>query len=121
MIVLVKLFGIVVVVFGVIFLLKPDVIRPYMDFWTKGKRIYTAAVLNLIIGIILLLAASQCRLAWLIALIGIWGIIKGVILFVLGPEKLKSRIEWWKGRPVGILRLAALLCLAIGALIIYAA
>ena len=120
MVVLVKFFGIVIVAVGAIFLLKPDAMNPYMNFWIKGKRIYGGGVLSTIFGIIFLLAASQCRLAWIVAIVGIWGIIKGILLFVLGPEKLKSWIDWWKGRPVGALRLLALLALAIGALIIYA-
>jgi len=121
MLILVRLFGIVMVAFGVIYLISPQATKKYMAFWTKGRRIYTGGGLSILIGIILLLAASQCRLVWFVILIGIWALIKGIVLLVLGPEKLKSRINWWTERPVGVLRLLSLLVLAIGVLLIYSA
>lgn len=84
MVILVRLLGILVAGFGVIYLLNPNIIKPYMAFWIVGKRLYMGAILSLLIGIILLLAASQCAVTWFVALFGILGIIKGVVLFVLG-------------------------------------
>ena len=121
MVILVKLLAIVVMVFGVIYLLKPNIIKPYMAFWTIGKRIYMGAILSLVIGIILLLAASQCAVTWFIAAFGILGIIKGIVLFVLGPEKTISMLKWWEEKPVAFLRLHALVAIIIGALLIYSA
>lgn len=121
MLILVKLFGIVLVALGVIFLINPEVIKKYAAFWTKGKRIYMGGILSLLIGIIFLLVASQTRLTWFVALFGILALIKGILLFVLGPAKIIAMINWWQARPPLVLRLYAFLVLALGVLLIYSA
>ena len=121
MILLIKLLGIAILVLGVTYLLSPDTMKQYAAFWTRGKRMHTGAALSTLIGIILLLAASQCAVSWIIALFGIMSIIKGIVLFVLGPEKAKARLTRWAEKPIAVLRMFAVLAIIIGALLIYAA
>lgn len=117
--ILVKLFGIIMVAFGGIFLTSPEVIKKYMIFWTKGRRVYAGGGLSILVGIVLLLAAFQCRVAWFVTIIGIWALIKGILLFILGPERFTSIINWWAARSPVVLRIIALLVLIFGALFIY--
>lgn len=121
MVMLVKFLGTIIVVFGVVYLLNPNIIKPYIAFWKRGKRLYMGGALSLLIGIILLLAAPQCRINWFIAAFGILALIKGVALLVIKQEKAVSMINWWAERPVGFLRGHALFALAVGALLIYCA
>ena len=121
MVILVKLFGIVMVVFGVIYLISPDVMKKYIAFWAKGKRIYAGGILSILIGIIFFLAASQCKLVWFVILISIVSLIKGIVLLALGPEKWTSKINWWIARPPAIIRLLSLVAIAFGILLIYSA
>lgn len=121
MVILVKFLGIVIIVFGVVYLLNPNIIKAYMAFWKKAKRIYIGGVLSLLIGIIFLLAASQCAVRWFVTLFGILAIIKGVVLFVLSQEKAISMLNWWSERPIAFLRGHALFALVIGALLIFCA
>ena len=121
MVIFVKLLGIIIVAFGVAYLVNPNIMKPYMAFWKKGKRLYMGAALSLLIGIIFLLAASQTRIGWFIALFGILALAKGIWLLVTPAEKLISMLEWWAKRPVAFLRVHALFAIAIGALLIYCA
>lgn len=121
MLILVRLFGIVTVVFGLIYLVRPHALKPYLAFWTKGRRVYIGGVLSILIGIIMLLAASRCRLAWFVVLIGICALIKGIPLLAFKRGKLTSYINWWVTRSLTFLRLVALITIAIGALLIYSA
>ena len=121
MVILVKLFAIAIVVLGVVFLLSPKAIKQYMNFWAKGKNYYLAGILSILFSIVFLLAASQCKLPLVVAVLGIWSLIKGIVILVRGPEKLKSMIDWWMKRPIGVLRLTGFLALAIGVLLIYSA
>lgn len=121
MVTLVRLFGIVIVVLGMVFLLNPKAMKEYISFWTKGKRIYGGGILSLLVSIIFLLAASQCRLAWFVVMLGILALIKGVVLLGLGPERLRFRFTWWQERSDIFLRLYSLLPIIIGILLIYSA
>jgi uncharacterized protein YjeT (DUF2065 family) len=121
MILLIKLLGIVILVLGVIYLIYPDTMKQYAAFWTKGKRIYSGAALSTLIGIIMLLNATQCAVSWIIALFGIISIVKGIVLFVLGPEKAKTRLNRLVEKPVATLRALAVLVMIVGILLIYAA
>ena len=119
MLILVRLFGIVIVGMGVTFLLGPKLYRQYMAFWEQGRRLYVGGILSILIGVILLLAASGCRLVGFILTLGILCLVKGIILLTLGREKMKSMLRWWQERPLLVLRLIALIAIAFGALLLY--
>lgn len=121
MVILVRVLGILIAAVGIIFLINPNAMKKYIAFWVKGKRLYKGGILSILIGIILLLASPQCKLVWFVVLIGIWSLIKGVILLALGPEKWASTINWWTTRPPVALRLLSLVAIAFGILLIYSA
>ena len=118
MVIFVKLFGIIIVAFGVAYLLNPNIIKQYMAFWKRGKRMYMGGALSLLIGIIFLLAASQCRWRGFIVAFGILALVKGIWLLVTPPEKMVSMMNWWTERPIAFLRVHALFAIALGALLI---
>lgn len=119
MVILVKLFGVIIVVAGVIFLINPKALKQYISFWKQQKRLQIGGVVAILFGIIFLIAASQCRVAWLITILGIWSIIKGVLLFAVSQKKLYAYLDWWTGKPNSVIRFIGVIALAIGALIIY--
>jgi len=119
MVVLVKLIGIFIVIVGIIFLVSPKTMRRFMVFWEKGKRVYIGCMLRILIGIIFLLAASQCRLIGVIVTLGILFIITGSIIFIIGLDRTKIILKWWYGRSLLVLRLIALIPIAVGVLILY--
>ena len=119
MLILIKLLGIIIIAFGIIYLVNPGVMRKYIMFWAKGSRIYIGGVLNILISIILLLAASRCKLVWFVILVGLASLAEGIILLMSGPKKWVSMINWWAGRPSGVLRILGLLVLAIGVALLY--
>ncbi len=120
MLILVRLIGIVIVGMGVTFLLSPKLYRRYMAFWEQGRRLYSGGILSILIGVVLLLAASGCKLVGVILTLGILCLVKGIML-TLGQEKMKSMLKWWQGRSLLALRLIALIAIAFGALLLYSA
>jgi len=120
MLIAVRLIGVAIVGMGVAFLLKPKLYKQYMAFWQPGKRLYLGAILAILIGVVLLLAATQCRLVGFILALGILSLVEGIML-MLKQEKMKSMFKWWQGRPLLLLRFMGLVVLAIGALLIYSA
>jgi len=121
MVVFVKLFGVLCVIMGVIFAIKPKAFDDYISFWKKIKNLRIGGVVSILFGFIFLTAAPQCDLAGLITVLGIWAIIKGVLLLTLKPEKLYAYIDWWVKKIGSYTRVLSAIIIAFGALILYAA
>lgn len=121
MIIFVKLFGIVMIVMGSIFLMNPKALKQYISFWKQEKRLRVGGIVAILFGIVFLIAAPQCRMAWPIAVLGIWSIIKGALLLTLGQKKIYAYFDWWLDKSISVSRFLGLIALALGALIIYSA
>jgi len=119
--IVVKIVGIVFVFVGIVYLLKPGVLKSFIEFFKKGKRIYFVGLLRFVLAVIFLLAANQCERTWVIIVFGILFMISGLLVFTLGAKRLNSILDWWQRQSSVLLRLMALIALAIGAVIIYCA
>jgi uncharacterized protein YjeT (DUF2065 family) len=119
MIILVKFIGIFMACMGVTILLNPGFMKKMIAFWRQGKRAYIGGLLRILFGLIFLSSASQARFPALITGLGIFLLIAGIFIFVLGLEKMKAMLGWWDKKPLSVLRLMGLLVFAIGILIIY--
>jgi len=118
---LIRLLGAVVVVMGLIFGIKPEVFQKYVKFWNSRKRIVIGGIISFLFGVVFLLSASRCRVPAVITILGIWAIIKGIILFVLKERRLSTYLEWWSKKPLSVMRLIGIISLAFGILIIWCA
>lgn len=119
--VVIKIIGAVLVLLAVLYLIKPDVTKGIIGFFKKGKRLYLTGLLRLALAVIFLLAARECRTPAVIIVLGILFLLGGLLIFVLGPEKLRPMLEWFQRQSPILLRALGLISLAIGAVIIYAA
>ena len=119
--IVVKIVGIVVVFIGIVYLLKPGVLKSFIGFFKKGKRIYFVGLIRFVLAVIFLLAANQCRTAWVIIVFGILFMISGLLIFMLGAKRVKSILDWWQRQSSLLLRLMGVIALAVGAVIIYSA
>lgn len=119
--IIVKIVGIVIVLIGIVYLLKPGILKQLMEFIKKGKRIYFAAVIRFTLAIIFLLGASECYQKWIIATFGILFLISGLLILILGPEKIRQILDWYDKQPVLIFRVIAAIVLTCGAVIVYSA
>jgi uncharacterized protein YjeT (DUF2065 family) len=119
--IIVKIVGIGIVLIGIVYLLKPGVLKRLMEFIKKGKRVYFAAVIRFILAIIFLLGAGECYQQWIIATFGILFLISGLLIIILGPERIRQIFEWYQNQPIVIFRVIAVIVLACGAVIVYSA
>ena len=117
----VKIVGIVFVFIGILYLLKPGVLKSFVEFFKKGRRIYFVGLIRFVLAVIFLLAANQCKRVWVIIVFGILFMISGLLVFMLGTKRLKSILDWWQKQSLLLLRLVAVIILAMGAVIIYSA
>jgi len=118
---LVILIGVVVGFIGIVFLVDPNRMKRCIAYCSQGKRMYGIGVLRLCVGILLLLAASQCKFPLFVALMGILAIIGSMLIFSMRLEKTKSILNWWGQRPLLVLRILSIIVVAIGILVIRSA
>ena len=119
MFLLARLIGIISLGAGLIFLLNPATMKKLLSYMLKGKRIYGIGVARIIAGLILLMAASQCRVIWAVIVLGILPLAGGIIIFILGIDKCKDMTKKWQAKSRKILRLVSFAPIIFGLLILY--
>ena len=119
MLFVISFIAIFIAAMGLGFMLNPGMLKQVVAFFGKGKRIYLAGILRLLIGVTLLTAALECQRPMVIIVFGILFIIGGVVIFALGLEKAKSILARWEKKPALVARLIGLLVFVVGALIGY--
>ena len=117
----IKIIGIVFVAIGVVYILKPSVMKRLFEFFKKGNRLYVAVPIRLGLAVVFLMGARECRQFWVIFVLGIILLISGILVLVLGPKKLVPIIEWFQGQSEILQRFVALIVLAVGVVIIISA
>ncbi len=119
--VVIKIIGIIIVVVGIAYLVRPGIMKWLMEFFKKGSNIYLGGLLRLALAVVFLLAATSCKKTWIIIVLGILFLFGGILVLILGPKRITPILEWWLKKPNWILQVLALLTVAFGVLIIYAA
>ena len=71
MLILAKLIGIMIISLGIAASLKPELLKQFIAFWTKEKRLYLAGILRIAFGFIILMAAPEAKLFWVVVLFGL--------------------------------------------------
>ena len=119
--IVVQIMGIVILLIAILFLIKPDIMKRMVEFLKQGKRIYFIGIIRLAVAIVFLLAARECDITWVILTFGIIFLISGLLIFMLGPRKVKPMLDWFGSKSALFLRIMAVIVLAVGGVIIYSA
>jgi len=119
--IIIKALGIVFIGMGIVYILKPEILKNLMLFFKKGRRLYFSGLLRFALAVIFLLGARECDITWLITAFGVIFLLSGLLVFTLGLEKLKTIIDWYQTQPILLLRVIALIALVVGAVVVYAA
>ena len=121
MAVIVKGLGYLWMFMGAIFLINPALIKKYIVFWLKGSRGFVGAIIAMIFGVLLIVAASDCVISWPARLLGVLALIKGVVILAYGPRRFISKsADWFQGQGI-IIRLMPLIPIGLGILLILSA
>jgi len=114
MILLLKILSLTYAGIGVLFALKPDHFRKYIMFWRREKMLRWGSLAAFFLGIFLLSYAAQCQMPAFSYVLGTLCLVKSVLLFVLGAERINKIFDWWETQPARVLRMAGLLVVAVG-------
>ena len=117
----IKSLGMLFALMGIAYLLRPDIIKKLMGFFKKGKRIYFPGLIRFALAVVFFVAARECRYPWIIFASGLIFLVGGLLIFLLGPEKIRRILEWYQEQPTLIFRIIALIVLLFGVIIILSA
>jgi uncharacterized protein YjeT (DUF2065 family) len=120
-VIVIKSLGILFVLIGIVYLLKPDILKMLMSFFKKGKRIYIAGLVRFALAVVFLLAATACRQPTIIGAFGVLFLLSGLLIFVLGPEMIRRIFDWYEEQPTLVFRIIASVVIAVGAIVIFSA
>ena len=119
MAIVVSILGALIALIGVVGITQPQRLISLVEHWNGPSQFTFAVVIRVVLGVVLLVAAPECRLPTVVRVIGWITIVAALSILIIGRARLDSFIAWWLGRP-GLLRLSAILSIAFGVLLIYA-
>jgi len=113
-------FSLLILALGAVGLVSPSrVVRIARSFATPAG-LYFAAVVRVIMGLALLLAAPDSGAPDLLRVLGVVAIAAGVITLFVGLERFRRLIDWWSVKGAVLVRAQAAFALALGLLLAYA-
>ena len=75
---------------------------------------------RVVLGAVLVFSAASSKAPEFIAIVGVIVIVRGVILPIIGVERVRKLLDYWSAQGSGLLRGWALLAAAIGLWVAYA-
>ena len=115
-----QILGILIILDGIVVMIKPALIKTAMSFFVQSRRLYLAAVLKAVFGLLFLFGASQCKFPIVMIILGILGLFSAAAI-VAFYEKMKALLNFFADRNEVFWRLISIVYLAFGALIVYSA
>ena len=90
-------------VLGVVGLVRPASLVRLVEFpWRSRTGLYVAIAFRIVLGILLVAAASSTRFPWIIGALGVLSLIAAVLIPVLGYDRIRGFVEWWAQQPEDI-------------------
>ena len=118
---LVAILGLAIAVIGLIGAVEPRRLLGLVDkFWTGERSLNIAVGLRIGIGTLLILAAPFTNFPPVITAVGVVTFLAGIGLIVLGYERVDKLIQWFKHRPLAVVRVSAMAAVAFGTVLMLA-
>jgi uncharacterized protein YjeT (DUF2065 family) len=111
--------GLVIVVTGLAVLIKPARLKDLLYTLLEKDWFRIVAALRVIIGVLFLFAAGGTRSPIFVSVMGVLFILAGVLIPILGSARLRYLASWWMERRDSVLRLWALVALALGGVLVW--
>jgi hypothetical protein len=118
--VVVVIVGWLILLLGLLGIASPHSLVNGVLGMSSVTRFYVTVIVRIVVGIIFLLAARRCRVAWLVYLFGVVILLSGLVLLFLGAGRLDEIINWFAARSDLGLRSAYVVDVIIGATLIFA-
>ncbi len=118
---IIKLFGILMILAGISLLIGPEIIIGWIENNMESISLYISAiVVRLVFGILFLVAAKESKYPGVIKFLGYLFIIASIIFFFIGQENFLDFISLFIPDVKPYAPVSGLLAIAFGGFIIYA-
>ena len=119
--IVIKSLGVLFILMGVAYLLRPEIVKRLTEFFRKGKRIYFPGLLRFALAVVFFVGARECRSFWIIFACGIIFLLGGLLVFGLGPERIRWTLDWYARQSIVVFRVIAFIVLVFGVIVVFAA
>ena len=116
-------FGLCISAVGAVGILAPSGLVWLAQHFVTSGAFYAIATVRIAFGLILISVASASRAPKTLRVLGYFILIAGIataLMALVAMDRARVFIEWWLQQGAGIIRLACVLVLAIGAFLVYA-
>jgi hypothetical protein len=119
--IIIKLFGLLLLLSGVSLLIKPEIILVWIEDNMENTSLYISAiVVRLVFGILFIIAAKKSRFSGLIKFFGFVFIVAAIIFIFIGRESFQEFISSLIPGVKPFAPVSGLLSIAFGVFLIYA-
>ncbi len=98
----------------------PGRLLKLVERFRGATGVWVAAGVRLVLGVVFLLAAADCRLPTFVMTVGIIALLAAVGLPIMGQRRFDAMVAWLVRRPQVVIRLWAVAAVAFGGLLVYA-
>lgn len=119
---LVAFFGALIALLGATGVVSPPTLLGWVDaIWRSSRGVWGVVALRIGLGVLLVLAAPECRYPTAIRVLGVISIVAAALVPVVGLERVHALVKWWAERPPLAIRAWACVAIAFGGFLIHAA
>ena len=112
--------GVLLIIQGLLGIVAPDAFVKVVRLFQSPPMLYVAAALRIAIGIVLLCAVGGSRVPMFLSIFGVLVVIGGVLTPFVGVQFAHTILGLWSSQGSGLVRVFALVSLALGLLTSYA-
>jgi hypothetical protein len=105
---------------GAIGIVSPERLMSIVRQFQSQAGLYAAAILRMVLGVALFVAAPASRFPEVIRIVGIIIFVSGFFTPLFGLERFRRIFNWWSTRPPAFQRVWAAFALAFGLFLAYA-
>ena len=122
MTVAVSIFGLLVVAFGSWGVVHPQSIMRFgASFWHSDRGAGFGVGGRVVFGLLLILAAPETRFPDGVLVLGLVTLLAALAILVIGFDQLRTFVDRWPPTRSGLMRLWALVAIALGVFLVHAA
>jgi len=111
--------SLIILGFGAVGLLAPGRLVNFVLWFDNLRGLYVAAAFRIIFGLALIYIAKATQWPEFLHILGLFTLVAGFVLLLLGLEHFHKIVAWWCGQGLGMLRIWSFFALLLGGFLVY--